>query len=167
MVRFYIPRVHVSKPKFSKWPDCYCKEKAYVKRGNDYFTGGMLLPNRIYQASGSDSSNYRYGFNGMKRDDDWNGAGNSYAFGARMYDARLNKFLSIDRYYRSLPSISHSSFAQNWNVIYRDHNGDFVVVATIAGIGIYEIIITVTAATTTYTISNWRELGRTIRPTNH
>ncbi len=39
---------------------------------------------------------YKYGFNGMEKDDEIKGSGNSYDFGARMLDVRLGKFLSAD-----------------------------------------------------------------------
>ena len=42
------------------------------------------------------SNSYRYGFNGMEKDDEVKGSGNSYDFGARMYDSRLGRWLSID-----------------------------------------------------------------------
>ncbi len=44
------------------------------------------------------SSSYRYGFNGKEKDDEVKGEGNSLDFGARMYDSRLGRFLSIDKY---------------------------------------------------------------------
>ena len=53
---------------------------------NDYYPFGMLLPNR----HGSTDS-YRYGFNGMEKDDKVKGEGNSYDFGARMYDSRIGR----------------------------------------------------------------------------
>ncbi|MDQ3191433.1 MAG: hypothetical protein M3Q58_07565 [Bacteroidota bacterium] len=39
---------------------------------------------------------YRYGFNGMEKDDEVNGSGNSLDFGARIYDPRIGKMLSRD-----------------------------------------------------------------------
>ena len=39
---------------------------------------------------------YRYGFNGHERDDEIKGSGNSLDFGARIYDPRLGRFLSVD-----------------------------------------------------------------------
>jgi RHS repeat-associated protein len=39
---------------------------------------------------------YRYGFNSMEKDDELKGSGNSYDFGARMYDSRVGRFLSRD-----------------------------------------------------------------------
>jgi len=39
---------------------------------------------------------YRFSFNGMEKDNETYGDGNAYDFGARIYDARLGRFLSID-----------------------------------------------------------------------
>ena len=41
-------------------------------------------------------NNYRYAFQNQERDDEVKGNGNSYDFGARMYDSRLGRFLSVD-----------------------------------------------------------------------
>ncbi|MBL4704343.1 MAG: hypothetical protein JKY54_07470, partial [Flavobacteriales bacterium] len=42
---------------------------------------------------------YRFGFNGMEKDDEVkSGTGNHYNFGARCYDARLGRWLSLDHY---------------------------------------------------------------------
>jgi RHS repeat-associated protein len=40
--------------------------------------------------------NYRYGFNGMEKDDEVSGSGNSYDFGARLYDPRIGRWRSPD-----------------------------------------------------------------------
>jgi len=42
------------------------------------------------------AKSYRRGFNGMEKDYEVKGGGNSYDFGARMYDARVGRFLSVD-----------------------------------------------------------------------
>ena len=34
---------------------------------------------------------YRYGFNGMEKDDEVSGSKNYYNFGARMYDSRIGR----------------------------------------------------------------------------
>ena len=56
---------------------------------NNYYPFGMLQQGRSVNTSG-----YRYGFNGMEMDNEVkvsasapNGTGNSYDFGARMYDS--------------------------------------------------------------------------------
>src|SRR5690606_36422730 len=49
---------------------------------------------------------YRYGFNGMEKDNEVKGKGNSYDFGARMYDSRLGRWLSIDPLTGKYPNLS-------------------------------------------------------------
>ena len=51
----------------------------------------MLQPGRH-----GNSGEYRYGFNGMEKDDEIEGEGNSYDFGARTYDPRIGRFKRID-----------------------------------------------------------------------
>lgn len=46
---------------------------------------------------------YRFGFNGKEMDNEVQGQGNAYDFGARIYDSRLGRFLSIDPDYRKYP----------------------------------------------------------------
>ena len=59
---------------------------------HNYYPFGMEQIGRVYN-----SSDYRYGFNGMEKDDEWkNLAGTHYDFGARMYDSRLGRWLSRD-----------------------------------------------------------------------
>src|SRR5690606_28578426 len=50
----------------------------------DYYPFGSLIPQRRYNPT-----EYRYGFNGMEKDDEIKGTGNSLDFGARIYDPRL------------------------------------------------------------------------------
>ncbi len=40
--------------------------------------------------------NYRYGFNGMEKDDEVKGSGNSYTTEFRQYDPRLGRWLTLD-----------------------------------------------------------------------
>ena len=68
----------------------------------------MLLPNR----HGS-SDKYRYGFNGMEKDDELKGEGNSYAFTFRMHDPRIGRFLSLDPLADEYAWNSPYSFAEN------------------------------------------------------
>jgi RHS repeat-associated protein len=52
------------------------------------------------EKNGSGSKNrvrrYRYGFNGMEKDDEWKGTGNSYTTEFRQLDPRLGRWLSTD-----------------------------------------------------------------------
>jgi len=65
---------------------------------NNYYPFGMLMPNRHVNTPG-----YRFGFNGMEMDDEVDGEGNSLDFGARIYDARLGRWLSVDPAFQNFP----------------------------------------------------------------
>jgi len=78
-----------------------------------------LMPGRH-----GNSSSYRYGFNGMEKDDNIKGAGNSYDFGARMYDSRLGRWLSIDPKVSQYVDLSPYSFAGNTPVWMIDTKGE-------------------------------------------
>lgn len=64
---------------------------ADLQAGTDYYAYGFIMPGR-----NSSSENYRYGFNGMEKDDEVSGSGNSYTTTFRQYDPRLGRWKSID-----------------------------------------------------------------------
>jgi RHS repeat-associated protein len=66
----------------------------------------------------------RYLFQGQEMDDEVKGEGNSYDFGARMYDSRLGRFLSLDVYVINFPFQSPYLFAENTPIMGIDVNGD-------------------------------------------
>jgi len=70
------------------------------------------------------SESYRYGFNGMERDDEVKGEGNSYDFGARIYDSRIGRFLSTDPLHKTTPYNSPYLFANNSPIYFIDFNGE-------------------------------------------
>jgi RHS repeat-associated protein len=70
---------------------------------------------------------YRYGFNSMERDDELKGAGNSYDFGARIYDSRLGRFLSLDPLQKNYPSLSAYSFVANSPIMLVEVDGRWFV----------------------------------------
>ena len=73
-------------------------------------------------------SSYRYGFNGMEKDDSIKGEGNSLDFGARIYDPRLGRFLSLDPLQTKYPDISPYHFSGNSPLRFVDFDGkDFGV----------------------------------------
>jgi RHS repeat-associated protein len=62
-----------------------------VVSATDYYCFGAPMPSRSFN-----SNSYNRGFNGKEKDDEINVGGGSYDFGARMYDSRLGRMLSID-----------------------------------------------------------------------
>lgn len=68
---------------------------------------------------------YRYGFNGMEKDDEVKGSGNSYDFGARMLDPRLGRFLSLDPLAREFPSETNYSSTGNNPIYLIDVDGKY------------------------------------------
>ncbi len=72
----------------------------------------------------SDAVHQRYGFNGKESDFEVKGAGNSYDFGARIYDPRLGRFLSTDPLFKKFSGDSPYSFAGNSPIILLDENGE-------------------------------------------
>lgn len=73
---------------------------------------------------------YRYGFNGMERDDEVKGSGNSYDYKERFHDTRLGRFLSIDKLQSKFPYYSTYQFAGNKPIIAIDLDGleEYIVV---------------------------------------
>lgn len=76
----------------------------------DYYPFGSKMPGRSFSAG----SQYRYGFNAMEIDPEVKGNGNSYDFGARIYDPRIARWLSIDPLMEKQPSWStYKAFLDN------------------------------------------------------
>ena len=88
----------------------------------DYYPFGMEMPNR----SGS-VENYRYGFNGIEKDDEVKGYSNSLDFGARIYDSRLGKWLSVDALQAKYPFASSYNFVLNTPIQAYDPDGRLVI----------------------------------------
>ena len=58
----------------------------------------MQMPGRSFSQS---IKKYRYGFNGKENDNEVKGEGNELDYGARVYDSRIGRWLSVDpQYYR-------------------------------------------------------------------
>lgn len=70
-----------------------------------------------------DEKAYSYGFNGMERDDEVKGSGNSYDFGARIYDPRIAKFLRVDALTKDFPFLTPYQFASNTPIVAVDLDG--------------------------------------------
>jgi RHS repeat-associated protein len=90
-----------------------------VVQYSDYYPFGMLMPGR----HGSESD-YLYGFNGKEKDDEVKGEANSIDFGARMYDPRIGRWLTLDPKMKNYPSESHYSAFRNSPILYVDLDGN-------------------------------------------
>lgn len=66
---------------------------------------------------------YRYGFNGKEKDNETYGDGNSLDFGARIYDSRIGRWLSLDIRDGNYPGISPYSISYNNPIIFKDPDG--------------------------------------------
>lgn len=96
-------------------PDSFAVE---ILAANNYFPFGMEMPQRNYSAG-----DYRYGFNGMEKDDEVAGEGNSYTTEFRQYDPRVARWLSIDPLAEEFPwSSPYVAFA-NDPILHTDPKG--------------------------------------------
>jgi RHS repeat-associated protein len=95
---------------------------ATVVSTTDYYAFGLNMPGRTFQ-----SEEYRYGFNGKEKDDEMKGSGNLYDFGARLYDPRLGRWLSVDPYETAYAFASPYNFALNTPIQAIDPDGYLVI----------------------------------------
>jgi RHS repeat-associated protein len=82
-------------------------------------TFGSMIQNRSWTAG----SGYRFGFNGMDRDDNVKGEGNCLDFGARIYDSRLGRFQSPDPMEAQYSGITTYHFGANSPIAIVDAGG--------------------------------------------
>jgi RHS repeat-associated protein len=73
---------------------------------------------------------YMFGFNGQEKDNEIKGAGNSLDFGARVYDSRLGRWLSLDPLMSKYPSLSPYVYCNNNPILYLDPDGKRFFIAT-------------------------------------
>ena len=122
--------------------ECLKKRYAELKNRIDYYPGvypersfgRMMMGGRTFS-----SNQYRYGFNGMEKDDEIKGEGNSYDFGARLYDSRLGRFLSVDPKYKLYPFMSTYCYAANSPIVYIDADGEGPII-TLARVLLYPLM---------------------------
>lgn len=95
-----------------------------------------LMPNRNFS-----SPDYRYGFNGMEKDDEMSSNGNSYDFGARMYNPRLGRWNSIDSKTSKHPDKSPYIGIGNIPTIFNDPDGNDISYEIIENEGGTPIIV--------------------------
>lgn len=88
---------------------------------SDYFPLGMQMPGRKH----STGSAIRYGFNGKEKADEVSIG--DYDYGARIYDGRLGRWLSVDIRFREYPYVSPFVFAFNTPMQATDPDGEKVL----------------------------------------
>ena len=91
--------------------------------GSEWIACPALVAGEMPRRGVQSGSEYRFGFNGMEKDDEWKGDGNSYDFGGRMYDARLGRFFSVDPLEPDYPWNSPYAFSENRVVDSRELEG--------------------------------------------
>ena len=85
---------------------------------------GMIVQERSLTRS---EAGYRFGFNGQERDPSIN---QSYSYNSRIYDARLARWLSIDKLSNNFPNESNYNFVSNSPVLFKDIQGKYKVITT-------------------------------------
>ncbi|RZL07008.1 MAG: RHS repeat-associated core domain-containing protein, partial [Pedobacter sp.] len=100
--------------------------EADIKFLADYYPFGSVMPGRKFLSSNGES---RYGFQGMEKDDEMYGDDNSYDFGARIYDARVGRWLSMDDLDFVYASVSPYTFALDNPIIFIDPDGRQIIYA--------------------------------------
>jgi RHS repeat-associated protein len=94
--------------------------EAVVIMNSDYYPFGMQMPGRS-----TNGDKYRYGYNGMEKDNELKGVGNSYTTEFRQYDPRLGRWLSLDPLAEQAPGWSpYRAFFDN-PILFADPDGLF------------------------------------------
>ena len=93
---------------------------------NDYYPFGMQMPGRKFS-----KNSYRYGFNGMEKDKEFTNTESHYDFGARIYDSRLGRFLSVDPKSKNFAFQCPYVFAANGPNLFIDAYGEEPITAII------------------------------------
>jgi RHS repeat-associated protein len=94
--------------------------RADVVSYSDYYPFGAPMTERTAVVTPTD---VRYGFNGKEMDNEINGNGNAYDFGARTYDARLGRWWSVDPLFAEYMNLSVYCFTANNPIYYIDSDG--------------------------------------------
>jgi RHS repeat-associated protein len=101
--------------------------RADVVSYSDYYPFGAPMTERTAVVTPTD---VRYGFNGKEVDSEINGNGNAYDFGSRIYDSRVARFLSTDKFSNKYSYQSSYLVSANSPISIIDIKGDsaYVVV---------------------------------------
>jgi RHS repeat-associated protein len=98
--------------------------QAVLSHTNQSFLGELTPSNH----ANNRCSTYFFGFNGKEKDTEWTGQQGSHLdFGARIYDSRIGRWLSVDPLYKDYESYSDYEFALNNPINNKDVGGSIVV----------------------------------------
>ncbi len=100
-------------------PNYWDYSMANILSAQDYYPFGMIMPRRNFA-----TDEYRFSFNGKEKDDEVKGVGNSLDFGARIYDSRLGRWLSIDYLSKKYPMHSPYNFCADNPILFLDRDGN-------------------------------------------
>ena len=89
---------------------------------NPFFTDDALEKNAL--AEKNRLNTYRYGFNGMEKDDEVKGSGNHMTTQWRQYDPRIGRWFTMDPQFRYFAAHSPYHFSLNSPISLNDPNGD-------------------------------------------
>jgi RHS repeat-associated protein len=92
--------------------------EADIISSQDYYPFGWDEPARNFN-----SSSYIFGFNGKLKDDEVYGNGNEYNFGARIFDPRIGRFLSLDPQSEKYPYLTPFCNSANNPILFIDYDG--------------------------------------------
>jgi RHS repeat-associated protein len=108
---------YISENQITRTPSNYagvCLQNTY-----DYSPFGVSLDGRTIEGDF-----YRRGFNGMEKDDEVKGKGNNYDFGARIFDPRVGRWLSVDKKEAKKSFITSFNFCSNNPILFIDPDGN-------------------------------------------
>jgi RHS repeat-associated protein len=104
---------------------------ADVLSAQQYYPFGMLMPGNasttLRRQYSLNSYDYRYGFNGKEGDDEVKGDDNQVDFGARPYDPRSGRWLSVDPMAGKYPGWSPYNFVLGNPIQFIDPDGAFTM----------------------------------------
>ena len=87
------------------------------------------MPGRTYYNNSVEK--YSYGFNGKENVDEVASDGDYIDFGARIYDSRLGRWMSVDPLQYKYPSVSSYCFSLNSIIAFKDPDGREVILVTV------------------------------------
>jgi RHS repeat-associated protein len=93
----------------------------------NYYAFGQSMPNWSSTAAVNDPKKYRFGYNGKEDDDEWG----KQDYGARIYDGRIGRWLSLDPLAQKYAYLSPYNFVANSPLLNTDPDGREIIVKLI------------------------------------